>query len=974
MEVTKNIHDTNVIAVAALAVLLSLAITPAAAARAELSPLLNSRLADSTQDSQYVSVVVFFDDPSSATQIPALASMPGLSRDERIKLTTRTLRQRASSADRQAVRFLINRSVCPVRELWLVPACVATISISDISELAAISGVRLIIPNVPLELVTPVSESPAPSLATAVSSQLQLMHVPTLWQRGLTGKKRLVCSFDTGVQESHPALSAKWRGRHASLSSSWFSTIKPDSLPYDRAGHGTHTMGIMVGSIPTDTFGVAPDAEWITAGVIDQGKSLDLTIGDILLAFQWALNPDGNSSTTDDVPDVILNSWGIPKGVFPACDQTFSAAIDAVEAAGIVTVFAAGNEGPNPMTIRQPADRVSSPTNAFAVGAVDDALNIASFSSRGPSLCDTAQIKPEIVAPGVNIRSSTKGSTYVYMSGTSMAAPFVAGMVALLREYNPDATVTEIKQALLQSALDLGPAGEDNAYGRGFVDASRVLEFMPLPDRPGFNIVHQQYVGAIAAMPGDTVGLELTVTNTTGLVAQVAGSLVTLDPQLAVVPIAATLFTFGIGGTTAMTQPNFRISFAPSVPHGTVVPFRLYLWNSIGSVSDSIDLSLICGLTPPGRIVTHNSGDLHLAVSDFGQFGFAPGSIYNTGAAGFSFQGGRNLLYEAGVIVGRNALQLSSAVRDSLGNARPSDFRPISPFTTSTDSYGGVHWKVDLADIQSTIPIPITLRQETIDYTGLERSGILMVGYQLVNNSPDKLTGLYFGFLADFDLGALDSVAYEPELNMIWQATSDGPLVGVVGLDNVVAFKGLDNPGVKRGLAKSQEYDLISRAGVDLASAGSAGDRMFVISSPAITLYSTDSARVAFALVAANSVGDLFQKAARARAIYASPTGIDDPQASLPNSFELEQNYPNPFNPTTSISFVLPQPAHIRLTVMNLLGQEVRTLVDAALPAGYHRTDWDGKNGSGEDVASGVYLYRMSAGSNSACRKMVLVR
>ncbi|MBI5266570.1 MAG: S8 family serine peptidase [candidate division Zixibacteria bacterium] len=971
---TKKQPASNLIAVAALGFLLSLVTTSTVSARADLSPLLNLRLTNSTNDSQYVSVVVFLDDPSSSSQIPALASQPGLSRGGRITQTTRVLHQRATSVDRTALRFLTARSSRPVKELWLVPAYVATISLKDVKELASISGVRLIVPDVPLELVTPVSESPAPALTTAVSSHLNLMNVPTLWQRGLTGKGRLICSFDTGVQESHPALSAKWRGRHESLASSWFSTVKPDTLPYDRAGHGTHTMGIMVGSTPTDTFGVAPDAEWITAGVIDQGKSLSLTVGDILLAFQWALNPDGNPATTDDVPDVILNSWGIPKGVFPPCDQTFIGAIDAVEAAGIVTIFAAGNEGPNPMTLRQPADRAASPTNAFAVGAVDDALNIAAFSSRGPSLCDTTRIKPEIVAPGVNIRSSTKGSAYVFMSGTSMAAPFIAGMAALLRQYNPDATVTSIKQALIESARDLGPAGDDNAYGRGFVDGSRVLDFMPLPSQPSFHVAYQQYVGSVAAAPGDTVGLELTITNTTGRVAQVSGLLVSLDPQKADVPAPATTFTFGIGGTTAVTQPDFLISFAPSVPHGTAVPFRLYVMNTSGTILDSIDLSLVCGIAPPGQIITHNSGDLHLAVSDFGQFGFAPGSIYNAGADGLTYRQSRNLLYEAGVIVGRNALQLSSAVRDSLGMLRPSDFRAVSPFTTSTDQYGGVHWKTNLSDIESTIPIPITLRQETIDYFDLNRSGILMVRYQLVNNSPDKLTGLYFGFLADFDLGTIDSVAYEPGLNMIWQSTPGGPVVGVVGLHNVAAFKALDNPGVKRGLAKSQEYDLISRSGIDLTSAGLSGDKMFVISSSAINLFSSDSAEITFALVVANNQSDLFQKAADARSIYASPTGIDDPQSLLPAQFELEQNYPNPFNPSTSISFSLPQPARINLSVINLLGQEVRTLADADFPAGYHRLEWDGKNGAGDEVASGVYLYRLTAGTNSACRKMVLVR
>ena len=86
----------------------------------------------------------------------------------------------------------------------------------------------------------------------------------------------------------------------------------------------------MVGSTPTDTFGVAPDAEWIAAGVVDQGRNLNGTFSDILAAYQWALDPDDDPNTTDDVPDVILNSWGFPKGLFVPCDDTFWGVIDNV--------------------------------------------------------------------------------------------------------------------------------------------------------------------------------------------------------------------------------------------------------------------------------------------------------------------------------------------------------------------------------------------------------------------------------------------------------------------------------------------------------------------------------------------------------------------------------------------------------------------------------------------------------------------
>jgi subtilisin family serine protease len=949
-------------------------LAPTVSARADLSPLLESKLQSPDTSDRQIAVVVFLDNNQSGSAVRA-ASRPGMNRAERIKFTSRALESSREAGDAAVSRFLAQHSSTIVKRLWIVPAYSATISLSSIEPLRSIAGVKLVVPDLPLELVTPVSVEPAPALSTGVASALTQMNVPTLWRRGLTGKGRLVCSFDTGVQESHPALVSKWRGLVSDLHAAWFSTLKPDTLPYDNAGHGTHTMGIMVGSTSGDTIGVAPDAQWITAGVIDQGKALNLTVVDILQAFQWALNPDGDPSTTDDVPDVILNSWGIPKGIFPACDATFSAAIDNVEAAGIVTVFAAGNEGPTPMSMRQPADRASSPTNAFSVGAVDGTLAIAAFSSRGPSSCDSTQIKPEIVAPGVAIRSSTKGSTYVNMSGTSMAAPFIAGLVALMRQYNPNATVTEIKEAIMKSAIDLGDAGEDNTYGHGFVDASHVIEHLPEPDRPIFVVPYKGFLGSGVAMPGQSSNLQVTLTNSTGTVDAVIGSLVPLVSGAATVTSAVTTFTFGVGGTTAVSQPNFALVFGDTLPHGTVVPFRLYLSSPTdGQLIDSIGLQLVCGIVPPGQVVAHDANNLKVAVSDFGEFGLATGSIYNLGAAGFTYRNGVNLLYEGGVVLARNDLQVSSAVRDSSGQTPSSDFKPVSSLTSTTDARSGIHWSGRFVDTHSPIPIPITVSQETSNPGTFLNSDILLVKYQLINSSADKLTGLYLGFLADFDLGSADTIGFDAGLNLIWQTTAGGPFVGVVGLENFGSFKTLDNVGGKTGFTRSELYGAVSETGVHVSAVGTSADRMFMVSTSAIELFSGDSAEAVFAFVAGDNLADLLAKASEAHTIFDSPTDVDDTQDGLPTDFVLHQNYPNPFNPTTNISFSLSAPSHTALRVYNVLGQEVRTIVNGLLSAGNHTLTWDGRDNGGSEAASGVYLYQLQAGSKVQSRKMMLVR
>ncbi|MBD3258197.1 T9SS type A sorting domain-containing protein [candidate division GN15 bacterium] len=103
--------------------------------------------------------------------------------------------------------------------------------------------------------------------------------------------------------------------------------------------------------------------------------------------------------------------------------------------------------------------------------------------------------------------------------------------------------------------------------------------------------------------------------------------------------------------------------------------------------------------------------------------------------------------------------------------------------------------------------------------------------------------------------------------------------------------------------------------------------------------------------------------------IMYKPGGVESDDATLPGDFALHQNYPNPFNPSTEIAFSLPEASEVRLDVFNIAGQKVTTLVDGTLEAGHHTVTWDGS-----DLASGVYLYRLDAGTYSATKKMVLLK
>jgi subtilisin family serine protease len=221
---------------------------------------------------------------------------------------------------------------------------------------------------------------------------------------------------------------------------------------------------------------VAPGATWIAAKIFDsQGNGGTNSV--IHAAFQWLLDP-GSDGNPAEAPSVVNCSWSIDAaGIY---NGEFAPDIQALTTAGMAVVFAAGNSGPLAGTSESPANN----PGAFSVGATDDNDLVTTLSSRGPSAYD-GSIFPSVTAPGSAILTTdltglNNLNTYTYVNGTSLAAPHVAGAIALLLGMNPKLTATEVETAVKSAALDLGPAGPDNAYGSGRLDIIRAAESLNL--------------------------------------------------------------------------------------------------------------------------------------------------------------------------------------------------------------------------------------------------------------------------------------------------------------------------------------------------------------------------------------------------------------------------------------------------------------------------------------------------------------
>ena len=286
--------------------------------------------------------------------------------------------------------------------------------------------------------------------------------------------------MDTGADGNHESLASRWRGLDPAYAGNpqWAFDdpySNNESFPFDGSYHGSHCLGSIVGGAPGDSIGVAPGAQWIAGATIDRGGGISETISDAIETFQWVVDPDGNPSTMFDVPDVCSNSWGVTDvhGV-PACDNELWSFIDAMETAGVVVVFAAGNEVPvqAPFAVRRIATRLRSPLLPLARSmAMPVTASLSRRSHRGPVYCNpfgNGSAKPDISAPGVNVRSTSAGGGYTTLSGTSMACPHIAGVVALMRGANPELPVQELKQIMFDTVTDRGAPAKTTITAGGW--------------------------------------------------------------------------------------------------------------------------------------------------------------------------------------------------------------------------------------------------------------------------------------------------------------------------------------------------------------------------------------------------------------------------------------------------------------------------------------------------------------------------
>lgn len=378
------------------------------------------------------------------------------------------------------------KQVKEIHSYYIVNGLAVTGTKEVMEKVASFPEVDQVLPNETRQIHRPVDlktskQKKQMKAVDGVEWNISQVHAPEAWALGYDGTGTVVASIDTGVEWDHPALKEKYRGfdpahpNEPSHEFNWYDATTGSEAPYDDLEHGTHVTGTMVGSEPDgkNQIGVAPGAKWIAVKAFSEDGGTD---ADLLDAGEWILAPkdENGNPHPEKAPDVVNNSWGGGPGL----DDWYKDVVNAWRAADIFPEFSAGNTD-----LFNPGGEgsIANPANyqeAFATGATDQDNKLGSFSLQGPS--PYGVMKPDIVAPGVNIRSSIPGKGYEDgWNGTSMAGPHVSAVVALLRQVQSDLSVEEIEQILIDTAKPLTdqqfPESPNNGYGAGLVDAKEAI-------------------------------------------------------------------------------------------------------------------------------------------------------------------------------------------------------------------------------------------------------------------------------------------------------------------------------------------------------------------------------------------------------------------------------------------------------------------------------------------------------------------
>ncbi|MDF1698407.1 MAG: S8 family peptidase [Saprospiraceae bacterium] len=465
-----------------------------------LSQQMTSSLQEQFEKNDVVDCIIVMRD-----QLDLYGQTEGWTKDRKANFVFTRLQSHADQTQKELRKFLEQEAI-EFHSFYVFNGLQGYLTQSQADRILTNFEVKQIVYNAPARVQEISYESDLGLDRAEIEWGLLKIKADSVWQMGYEGEGVVVAGQDTGYDFDNGLILSKYRGydqEEIDHNYNWhdaIDTLNPlnnDTIndpsvnpcgflsvfPCDDHGHGSHTMGTMVGGDTTHTIGVAPAASWIGCRNMDRGWGKPSTYTE---CFEWFLAPtdlDGENPDPSKAPHVINNSWGCPtkEGCTPENWFFMETVVNNLTAAGTVVVVSAGNDGGKGCSsIENPASIFE---NSFTVGATRDNDTKPNFSSIGPVLIDSSgRLKPDVMAPGVGVKSIWLNDGFNTIGGTSMAGPHVAGAIALIINANPSLAgqVDVIKDILRSTAVHLtdsldcsGNSGLDDPnfyFGHGRID------------------------------------------------------------------------------------------------------------------------------------------------------------------------------------------------------------------------------------------------------------------------------------------------------------------------------------------------------------------------------------------------------------------------------------------------------------------------------------------------------------------------
>lgn len=716
------------------------------------------------------------------------------------------------------------------------------------------------------------------------------------------------------------------------------------SVTSDSTDHGVHVSGIAA-AISDNGIGVT--------SVAFNAKLLIVKVGADNNSRAIYRGYEGIKYAADHGAQIINCSWGGPGGGAFGLDI-----INYAISKGCLIVAAAGNDNTDV------PDYPAAYNGVFSVGSVSSSDMKSSFSNFGASV--------DISAPGSSIYSTRNDGNYGLRSGTSMSAPVVASAAALVKARFPTLTMLQVGEQLRITADNTDGANPNFAglLGKGRLNVLRaVTEASPSIRYQNLTVVDKAN-GALPA--GDTIRIFFDIKN---FLANATGLVLTLSSTNANVQIIDDQVAIGALATleTKSSVGPFRVYIKPGTPDNADVQFKLSYTSNSGNYRDYELFNLTVSLDHLNIEVNQVS----TTITSNGRIGYSSPDALN--GLGFVYKG-QPLLFEASLMIGKSAVQVSNNTRNDVGGSDEHFLKRVrvSRVPNPDAAFEG---RSAFDDSRSPVPLNVYINHRQIAYSDVPDDKYVLVEYEVKNKSAASLEDIYIGLFSDWDIDEnnRDITRYDDANRMgyVFGKSPGSKYAGIKLLKSMVppayyplSYQVTGDPlETGGGFSLAEKYQTLS-SGIKASGLGGSPangyDVMFVIGSGPFNIPANGSVKVAFAFIGGDNLQDLQSSAAAAESRYNT---LLNPIVRPSEGFALKQNFPNPASNMTTIEFSIPKEDQTSLVLFNSLGKQVRELLSQTLGDGTYRLDVNLA-----DITSGVYYYKLKYGAQEISRKMLVVK